>query len=237
MAQQGQMMAFSCLNSECGKQISFPRPQKSAVYNVTCPHCGVTKKLKLKGMEEMQATPDNSSKAPVRLKEKFLVSSPYKFLCPHCNSQEIGFQTEKPGPRHLPCPRCKGMIEFEVRGKTERLVFTDTLQQFRGKLTLLRKGWVNKAFRLKEGKTTIGRHDEGAMSDISIKNDPTMSRRSVEIEVMYSQKGYTFKLTVLKSTNPVIHNGNPLTTGESISLNFGDTLCLGNTRFRFDKDN
>lgn len=63
-----------------------------------------------------------------------------------------------------------------------------------------------------------------------------MSRRSIEILVQQSDKGYTFKLTVLNATNPVLHNNKPLMKGESVSLNFGDTILLGKTKFRFEKD-
>ena len=71
---------------------------------------------------------------------------------------------------------------------------------------------------------------------IAIKNDSTVSRRSVKIEVNYTSSGNTFKLTVLKSTNPVLLNGNALAKGEAVSLNFGDIITMGKTRFRFDRD-
>jgi hypothetical protein len=89
---------------------------------------------------------------------------------------------------------------------------------------------------LSDGKNVVGRYDESKNSDIAIKNDSAMSRRSIEIDVMHSDKGYAFKLTVLSATNPVLHNNNPLMPGESISLNFGDSIILGKTKFRFDKD-
>ena len=60
--------------------------------------------------------------------------------------------------------------------------------------------------------------------------------KSVEIEVKRTDRGYSFKLNVLKATNPVLHNNNPLLEGESVSLNFGDGIIMGQTRFRFDKD-
>ena len=80
------------------------------------------------------------------------------------------------------------------------------------------------------------RFDSDQMSDISIKNDSSMSRRSIKIDVVQSPKGFIFKLTVLKATNPVLHNNVALSTGETVSLNFGDNIVLGKTRFRFDKD-
>ena len=52
----------------------------------------------------------------------------------------------------------------------------------------------------------------------------------------YTSSGNTFKLTVLKSTNPVLLNGNALAKGEAVSLNFGDIITMGKTRFRFDRD-
>jgi hypothetical protein len=149
---------------------------------------------------------------------------------------EFGFVTDKPGHRTISCPACKGKCGLDVRKKTEPIDLSEHIQTLNGKLILLRKGWLNKDYHLSTGKNVIGRYDESKNSDIAIKNDPTMSRRSIEIDVMLSEKGKSFKLTVLNATNPVLHNNNPLLPGESISLNFGDSIILGKTKFRFDKD-
>lgn len=244
---QTTFMAFNCLNADCGKKIKLPRPAKSGVYKVTCPHCGAVKHIRLKGEDaaptaQPQAphsqpeTTDNSACAAIEFQDDFLVGQTYKITCPHCHRQEFGFATDKPGHRVVPCPACKGKIGIDVRNKTELIVVTEQLQMFKGKLTLLRRGWLNKEFHLSEGKNVIGRFDLVQVSDIAIKNDSSMSRRSVEIEVTHTLKGYTFKLTVLKATNPVLHNNNTLMTGESVSLNFGDSIVMGKTKFRFDKD-
>ena len=82
----------------------------------------------------------------------------------------------------------------------------------------------------------MGRYDENEMPDIAVKNDSTVSRRSVRIDVTHESNGFIFKLTVLNATNPVLHNSNPLAKGEAVSLNFGDTIVLGKTKFRFEKD-
>lgn len=247
------ILAFKCLNPDCGQQIRLNRPAKSGVYAVTCPHCHTKKQLRLKGMDAyvgtstsetggdssqstMPKTPDNSSKPSKEMAEDFVVDEAYSFKCPHCNKQEIGFKTDKPGHRTISCPYCKGKIGLDIRPKTVPVTLSEQLQLYRGKLTLLRKGWLNKDYRLSDGKNIIGRYDESSMCDIAIKNDSSMSRRSVEIDVMKTEKGYTFKLTVLKATNPVLHNGNPLMAGESVSLNFGDSILMGKTKFRFDKD-
>lgn len=243
-------MAFKCLNPECGKTIQLARPEITNVYAVTCPHCGVKKALKLIGQDNFgkeqnhaaQAelkkpdVEDNSAKQAILIEEDFVVGSQHKILCPHCKKQEIAFSSQKPGMRSINCPKCKGIIKFDVRPLTEKIIITEAIQKVKGKLVLLRKGWLNKEFKLKEGKQTIGRFDEDVPSDISVKNDSSMSRRSIMIDVIPSMKGYIFKLNVLKATNPVLINNNPLLPGEAVSLNFGDIILLGKTKFRFDKD-
>lgn len=249
MADQS-ILAFKCLNPECGKLIKLRRPAKSGIYPVTCPYCKVQKKLNIKGLDAFQETSDesgaatsegpvldNSSKSAITLSDDFLVGETYQFKCPHCGKQEIGLTSNKAGIKEFSCPLCKGKIIANVRLKTQVLEFEDeTRQLIKGKLILLRKGWLNKDFPLGIGKHVIGRYDESEISDISIKNDNAMSRRSIRIDVDPTEKGFVFKLTVLKATNPVLHNNTPLVNGESILLNFGDTIILGKTKFRFDKD-
>ena len=107
------------------------------------------------------------------------------------------------------------------------------MQSYRGKLILLRSGWFNKEFRLSAGSNVIGRFDTDPMgnSDIAIKDDPSMSRRSIDIQVTRREiNGYMFQLNVLRASNM------PVGPGESISLNFGDSIILGKTQFRFEKD-
>ncbi|MDE5878209.1 MAG: FHA domain-containing protein [Muribaculaceae bacterium] len=257
-------MAFRCLNPDCRKEIKLKRPARTGVYKVTCPHCGIVKQLRLTGSDAMQqpaapdaslqpvavtgqssaniasapkpATPDNSRQAIVELKDDFIVGVTYTIMCPHCGKQEIGFAADKAGVQGIVCPWCKGRIGLSVRNKTEVIVVTQPLQMFKGKLILLRRGWLNKDYPLPEGKTIIGRRDEAVMSDIAIENDSSMSRRSVEIEVVQTDRGYTFKLSVLKAANPVLHNNRALRVGDSVSLNFGDSIVMGKTKFRFDKD-
>lgn len=250
------ILVFKCLNTECAKPIKLKRPLKSGIYPVTCPHCKAQKKIKITGMDSVQeendtnkeeikgenggnvspGKPDNSNKPAIKVEGDFLVNEPYKFKCPHCGIQEIGLNSQKPGPKLFTCPYCEGKIELDVREKTKVVVVDETNALIKGKLVLLRKGWLNKNYPLGIGVHTVGREDKSEKSDISIKNDNTVSRRSIKIEVNASSKGFTYKMTVLKATNPVLHNNTPLSTGESIFLNFGDTLLLGKTKFRFDAD-
>lgn len=245
------ILIFKCLNPDCGMPVKLRRPQKSGIYPVTCPHCKTQKKLNLKGLDSFQADDNttassgsplesslnNTDKPVVTLKDNFICGEVYKFACPHCGKQELGINSHKPGHKEFTCPLCKGKIAAEVRAKTHVVeVDGDSIMLTNGKLTLLRRGWLNKDYPLKLGSHTIGRFDSDQMSDISIKNDSCMSRRSIKIDVVQSPKGFLFKLTVLKATNPVLHNNMALSIGDTVSLNFGDSIVLGKTRFRFDKD-
>ncbi len=301
MAQSPSHMAFNCLNPECQKKIRINIPANSGVYSIKCPHCGIVKNMKLKGLDilgkptETANPPDNSSKSPILINQDFFVNVPYKVMCPHCNKAEIPIRSEKTCKGAIKCPHCKGTIVVEIKEKnaskppidlgddfyinqsysvicphckeenlsisqdtpgqgvivcskckgrvlftsrkpTEQIVKSELIQRFRGKLILLRRGWLNKDYHLKDGNNIVGRHDESMVSDIAIKGDSSMSRQSVEIEVDHHDKGYSFKLTVKNAANPVLHNNKQLAIGDSISLNFGDTIILGKTKLRFDKD-
>lgn len=239
-------MAFKCLNPECGKIIKLRRPEKSGIYAVACPHCGIKKNLKLKGLDAEPTAqaprqtppplPDNSAKAPVVLTDDFLAGTPYKITCPHCQKQEISINIKDGGKKGMICPACRGKIAILVREPTKLIQVTEQLQLIKGKLIQLNR-LFHKTYHLPPGrKTVVGRFDESQMSDISIKNDSSMSRRSIEIDVAQTMKGYTFKLSVLNATNPVLINGHPLMPGESEYLNYGDLIILGKTKFRFEKD-
>lgn len=96
-------------------------------------------------------------------------------------------------------------------------------------------GIANTRFPLHMGLNTVGRADSDTPSDINIKNDPTISRRSVIIEVIPKENGFLFKMKVLRAANPVLHNDKPLMEGEIIYLNYGDSIRLGRTTLRFNK--
>lgn len=87
----------------------------------------------------------------------------------------------------------------------------------------------------RSGKHYIGRDDDELRSDISIQ-DEYVSRRSVLIEAI--PKGGNeclYKLTVKSASNPVLINGQAKDVGESIYLNYGDTILVGNTTLTFKR--
>lgn len=163
-----------------------------------------------------------------------MMSIPCAFGCGYVH-REIPLQV---GQNMFQCPTCKGRTIYQARDKT-KYIKPGEYQAFRGKLTMLRRGWFNKEFKLNPGSNIVGRYDSdpSGNSDISISDDPSMSRRSIDIRVEHSDvNGYMFQLRVLRATNPVLVNHEPLMPGEDFALNFGDSIILGKTQFRFDKD-
>ncbi len=235
---QNEVLVLRCQNKECSRPIKIKRPAKSGIYPIACPHCSAKMRVRIPGMDAAPApdVPDNSKAEPIAFSDTFIVNERYEVECPHCHAHKISFQSKVPGDKAFACPRCKGPLKAFVKQKTKPHA-SDSAQFIRGKLVLLRKYLLNKDFPLREGRNIIGREDASAPSDISIKGDKTMSRRSVQMDMNTTENGYTFKLTVIKAVNPVIHNGSVLMNGESVSLNFGDTIVMGTTKFRFDRQN
>lgn len=226
---------FNCLNPECGQKIKLSIPKKSGIYKVTCPHCGAQKQLRIKGLDELNAQQPESAQLAKDLGDDFYTDRTYNVECPHCKAEEIELKQDKAGTGTAECPHCKGKVTFTFRPPT-LVNDSELVQPSKGKLVMLRKGWLNKSFPLQNGINTIGRFDEKLNSDVAIKGDPAMSRRSIEIDVEKKEKGFAFKLTVKNATNPVLHNNKPLRVGEAVSLNFGDSIILGKTKFRLEKE-
>lgn len=86
---------------------------------------------------------------------------------------------------------------------------------------------------LKTGTTVIGRNDPETHSDLEF-NDGQMSRRSVSIHVeRKAEGGFTYKLTVLKSGNPVLVDNKVVPVGESVMLEKRNAITLGKTVINF----
>lgn len=95
-------------------------------------------------------------------------------------------------------------------------------------------GLRNQRFQLYEGTTTIGRYDEDELSDISIKGDDSISRKSIAIIIEEDDGIFDYRLKVLNATNPVKVNDQPIKVGSETFLDFGDIILLGNSKFKFD---
>lgn len=95
-----------------------------------------------------------------------------------------------------------------------------------------------KSFEIKRlGDYYIGRDDDEVLSDISV-HDDYVSRRSILISVIPKEgsRDCNYKMTVKNASNPVRVNGQEKTVGESIFLNYGDTILVGNTTLTFKQN-
>lgn len=90
-----------------------------------------------------------------------------------------------------------------------------------------------KKYILKEGKNIIGRNDPEIHSNLEI-DDPSMSRQSVCIDVQRkAEGGFSFKLTVQKSGNPVLVDNKQIREGESVVLEKRNAITMGKTVMNF----
>lgn len=95
-----------------------------------------------------------------------------------------------------------------------------------------------KSFEIKRmGDYYIGRDDDEVISDISI-HDDYVSRRSILISIIpkAGSRDCSYKMTIKKASNPVRVNGQEKAVGESIFLNYGDTILVGNTTLTFKQN-
>lgn len=231
------ILLLKCPNADCGKQFKMRRPERGGVFKIGCPHCKQAFKVNIPAPKAQETAADNSAKAPIKIDGEFTVGNKYEVTCPHCKNIKLGYTPPKEGVTGFRCPKCKGMIAVEAKqpAKPTKAVDNDNdINMIRGRIKVQKL--LGKKYPLRDGVTTIGRYDDERPSDISLKGDSFISRRSVEIDTRMGENGYTFKLNVINATNAVLLNGSALKPGDSVYLNFGDIITLGKTRLRFEKD-
>lgn len=185
-----------------------------------------------------------------------------KITCPYCKQVFAIKKPEKPGNYRIVCPNpnCKKGIRLKLvahpiqmqgQGSTPvqsengskdtdqtpptKIKMGEDFRLHKAKLIQQRKFKPNIVHQLSEGRNLIGRKDDVESSDISIEGDNTISRQSVEIIMERTEKGYLFKLNVLRAKNPVYLNKSQLTEGEGMYLDYGDIIKLGKTSFIFEE--
>lgn len=221
----------------CRKQMRMKNPMKPGSYRIACPFCNTPFLVKIiggaaAGAEKPAAADDAAALVQdctgcgMKLRIRNPLPGKHTFLCPHCKSEqsyafspENGAEKEPDKPVHTP-------TKVVPKGFS---LSNGCLVQQRGRFM------PNRRFVLNGAVTTVGREDEQLPSDISIKNDTAMSRRSVCITAESKPQGFLYKLTVLNATNRVLHNGCALSKGDSVYLSFGDSIVLGKTTFTFEK--
>ncbi len=188
----------------CGQEVNIPAPSKAGLYSITCPHC--SKQMRV------QYTPK-----PIRMGSAPKVSSPPSPI-----------DTEK--ARHTPTRRFNTSEELLKNASAQVQRPSSSI----GRLSMVRLGCDKKYFPLQLGENMVGRKDSTCPSDIEIDGDETMSRRSVLITVSKGSGGYDYMLTVLKTYNPVLVNGQSLTVGQTVRMSIGTSLYMGQTMLRLE---
>lgn len=176
--------------------------------------------------------------------------------CTSCNSSFKMYMPKTGGLRKVTCPGCKNemTINFgpkkeeepqqtpgnkepkeQSKKETKDISNVGGTGMQRGKLVQVR-GFMQKniSHPLQIGDNIVGQYDLAMPSTIMIK-DNTISRQSVNIKVDYKESQIDYRLCLLRSKNPVLLNGTPIQVGEERYLNFGDSIVLGQTKFRFEK--
>lgn len=149
------------------------------------------------------------------------------------------------------CKACNTVIRYCAKGKEqkEETVEKDP-QPVHQKIVLTQKPDVStplpkaqlvwgcfynrKKYPIKLGENIVGRADSEMPSDLQI-NDDYASRRSVKIEPIMGPQGYSFKLTVLNASNPVIVKNESRPVGTEVYLNYDDSFILGSTTITLKK--
>ena len=178
------------------------------------------------------------------IRERAQVGKFYKMECPECGFNLVKKFTNV-GQQKWICPQCKaivGLVSVAEQGMgqpSDKVVTEKTKPASKSSLQNLGEivwgGFLAKhRFGLKVGRIYIGRKDKDKPSDIQL-NDEYVSRQSVTLEVIPSDKGYLFKLTVIRATNPVCVNGVEIAENNSIYLNYDDVIVLGKSKLIFKK--
>ena len=196
------------------------------------------------------------------VKAAAIAGNAYTLHCPCCQ-RFFTFKALPAGSNVAHCPYCKSVFGYNsydrpthTAGDKERKPQTQAQTDAQsaphkptkpinmqrshramGKIEWRKMGLLTKSVPLRIGSNTIGRRDANQPSDIMF-DDSYMSRKSVDIEVMpeLTSTSYTFKLTVLRAANPVFVGSAQLMKGNSIYLNYGDTIKLGNTTLTFKEN-
>lgn len=220
----------------CKSQITVKRPLLTGVYKMVCPHCRFPHQLKLPGQDSVgtpqaPATPAAPAAPQVPSFGGTVPPVPAGAIPP---TPAGAVPPPFGGGIRVAGPGIAAAAEAQAPSKTEPV----TLKRM-GKARLTQLGSrfsFNKSFDLPVGDVVIGRTDSAQPSDISITGDEFISRRSVKITVKYDElKGYSYCLRVLKSTNPVMLNDQPLDPKyDEPYLNLGDIIKLGRTSLRLD---
>lgn len=249
------MITITC--KHCGKKISF-RPQKPGVYKISCPACQqpisvqvnpdvLAKSLENDRILAAKKAAAQQAAAPAPAHNQWQIPTPEQVPAPvqaPAHNQwapPTPAQPATPTPPPMPAQGINVMNAEtptqDPRGHVPTQALANPKTRKLGPAQLVQVGtFFNTNFRLHPGEITIGREDATDPSEISIKGDHCVSRRSLTLVVNRDEMmGYTYRLKINKATNPVLLNGTALDARyDEPFLSYGDILVVGKTKLRLD---
>jgi len=181
-----------------------------------------------------------------------------RLTCPKCQKNILITEDKLPKDKEkamVKCPGCQQVLVFnvpkavqppvlsfgpgvkpQVTQREDKTIINESFEQEKPLDAKLVDEGNEKEYALKEGKNVIGRK-----ADISVANDPFISRKNCLIEVLKNSYHYDFILTddgTLSdsgepSTNGTFHNGNRLSKYDKIYLSNGDKIRIGHSELIF----
>lgn len=161
-------------------------------------------------------------------------------VCPNCRTR-LSFPNV-PGYKDkiVVCPICQfkavaGVYQggTAVQGgqgsDNDSTQISGNLMQQKFDMGQIRVASTNQRCPLNLGPNVIGRIAQSGKADIQITEDPYMSRRHLQIDVLKTANGIEHHLVEINSKNIIILNGTPIQRNDILKLQFGDKLTLGKT--------
>lgn len=211
-AKTGQTWAWMC--PKCRK-ISVIHPTEPGQQAVVCKNCNARTFITVVGLPQ----PSFSSKSSDNDPETVIDFTPQQ------RSVEVDAETVI----NIAPPKDETGSETVISNEPKRPPITDSDGE------LLWGGRFGRnTHRLRIGSTIVGRNDPKTKSDVNI-DDPEVSRRSVRIDAERAGNDFAYRLTVLKSLNPVLVDDKEIAAGKSVPLRYGQTITMGKTVITFRK--
>ncbi len=250
--QQRQVLDLTCPNVECKRNFKIYRPEKPGMVKITCPGCKQAFQFRI---EAQQSAVDHSADPEKTVTLDQTPDDIYRFSCPHCGNNPITAPVKGKNLIKATCKNCMGRISLVIDrpapatelGDGEAVCDFTFLDEDAPKINAVLRVFTKRRFLpdvkvdfpIVKGSYFIGRNDPDNQPDIPLNGDTTVSRRSVQIEVINGKNPgeCLYPFTVIKATNPVTVNGKRLRAGESVFLNFNDRITMGKTELVFMAEN
>ena len=167
-------------------------------------------------------------------------------VCPNCRTR-LSFP-EVPGyqDKIVECPNChfKATVNVYLAGSSAKggqgsdddaTQLPGNMMQQKFDIGQIRVATTNQRCPLKMGTNVIGRIAQSGKADIQITQDPYMSRRHLQIDVIKTSQGMEHRLVEINSKNIIVLNDKPIQRNDILNLKFGDKLTLGTTDIYFEE--